>query len=89
MIISNMPDTPTFTISVDSAGTHFLDAYWQDEADITRLETIAYGIIYEEAARLKTALETVADVRVCLSPFARLAAERSCALETTIKPRDT
>ena len=56
-----MPNTPTLTIRENADGTHFLNAYWRDEADTTRRETIVDGVSYEAAARLKAALEAVAD----------------------------
>ena len=56
-----MPNTPTFTIRQNADGTHFLNAYWRDEAETTRRETVADGISYEQATHLKAALEAVAD----------------------------
>lgn len=56
-----MPNTPTFAIFENDNGTHFLNVFWQDEANTTRRETIADDVSYEEATRLKAALEAVAD----------------------------
>jgi hypothetical protein len=52
---------PWFDIGNSEDGTHYVNAYWTDQAGTTRRDTIAEELIWQEASNLAHALDSVAN----------------------------